>query len=237
MSRPAHEPADAFTAILLQITQQAERTAALDEREAVHHRDLANRLAELARQAQSTSENLIKMQATAVRQAAVLDALDGLDREVATLASRIADLTGSRADDEGEEDKYQPIPVPRWWNLSGAEREQPLARLRAWVQQVYRPGYGHLAATLGPCWEQHPLCLYGLDWLMELWSVLYLPPDRTAPALASQAELQTRLLPAIAEQMHLETTRCEHAKVGPAERHSPPIIRTPGSRDGLDPGL
>ena len=228
MSRPAHESADAFTAILLQITQQAERTAALDEREAGHHRDLADRLAELARQAQSASENVIKMQATAARQATVLDALDGLDREVATLASRIADLADNRDGDEGEEDGYQPAPVPRWWKLSGPEREQALARLRAWVQQVYRPGYGHVAATLGPCWEQHPLCLYGLDWLMELWSVLYLPPDRTAPTLASQAEWQTRLLPALAEQMYLETTRCEHTKIDQARRSPAGIPPTAG---------
>ena len=41
------------------------------------------------------------------------------------------------------------------------------------------PGYGHLAATLGPCWAAHDLCLYGLDILAELWSVLYLQPRRT----------------------------------------------------------
>jgi hypothetical protein len=228
MSRPSHEPADAFTAVLLQITQQAERVAALDEREAAHYRDLADRLAELARQEQATNENLSKIQATAARQAAILGALDGLDREVAMLASRIADLASSRAGDESEEDKYQPVPVPRWWKLSGSAREDALARLRAWVQQVYRPGYGHLAATLGPCWEQHPLCLYGLDWLMELWSVLYLPPDRTAPALVSQAEWQIRLLPALAEQMYLETTRCEHPKGDPGRRSSSGTPQTAG---------
>ena len=94
MSSPAHEPGDAFTAVLLQITQQAERVAALDERESAHNRDLAERLAELARQARSTSENLAKMQVTSARQSAVLGGLDGLDREVATLASRIGDLAG-----------------------------------------------------------------------------------------------------------------------------------------------
>ena len=92
--------------------------------------------------------------------------------------------------------------------------------------QVYRPGYGHLAAALGPCWEQHALCLYGLDWLMELWSALYLPAGRRAPALASQAEWQTRLLPTLAEQMYIETTRCQHATS--ASRRPPP----PGTRDG-----
>jgi hypothetical protein len=30
--------------------------------------------------------------------------------------------------------------------------------------------------------------------------------------LASQAEWQTRLLPALADQLHIETTRCQHAQ-------------------------
>ena len=47
---------------------------------------------------------------------------------------------------------------------------------------------------------------------MELWSLLYLVPERTAGTVASQAEWQTRLLPALAEQMYLETTRCQHAQ-------------------------
>ena len=55
-------------------------------------------------------------------------------------------------------------------------RAEPIARLRAWVEQVYRPGYGHLAATLGPCWEAHDLCLYGAGHRGQLWSVLYLQP-------------------------------------------------------------
>ena len=98
------------------------------------------------------------------------------------------------------------------------EREEALGRLRAWVEQIYRPGYGHLAAALGPCWDQHPLCLYGLDWLMELWSVRYLTPERGPSALASQAEWQTRLLPALAEQLYLETTRCQHAQATSHDR-------------------
>jgi hypothetical protein len=78
------------------------------------------------------------------------------------------------------------------------------------VEQVYRPGYGHLAASLGECWEQHPLCLYILDWLSELWSVLYLAPARTAGTLAGQAEWHTRLLAAAAEQLARETRGCTH---------------------------
>ena len=63
------------------------------------------------------------------------------------------------------------------------------------MDQVYRPGYGQLAAALGPCWEQHPLCLYGLDIAAELWSVLYLQPVRSPAVLSAQAEFQTGILP------------------------------------------
>ena len=80
-----------------------------------------------------------------------------------------------------------------------------VTRLRGWVEHVYRPGYGHLAAGLADCWDQHPLCLYLLDWLSELWSVLYLRPARTAGTLAGQAEWHTRLLPAAASQLAQET--------------------------------
>jgi hypothetical protein len=43
---------------------------------------------------------------------------------------------------------YQPAPAARWWKLDGVERDQALARLRAWVEQVYRPGYPALAEQM-----------------------------------------------------------------------------------------
>ncbi len=94
--------------------------------------------------------------------------------------------------------------------MTGREAETA-GKLRAWVEDVYRPGYGHLAGSLGDCWDQHPLCLYILDWLSELWSVLYLAPARTPATLAGQAEWNTRLLPAAAEQLARETRGCAHA--------------------------
>ena len=217
MSASAGGEGDVITAALLQITQQAERLAVLDERETAHHREIAARLADLAQLVADTSEQVEDMRATAERQAAILNSLDGLDKEVAALATRITGFADALA---GEEDNgpdaggYRPAPTPRWWKLQGEARDEALARLRAWVEQIYRPSYGHLAAALGPCWDQHPLCLYGLDWLMELWSTLYLTEGREPSLLASQAEWQTRLLPALAEQMHLETTRCQHNQRG-----------------------
>jgi hypothetical protein len=85
-------------------------------------------------------------------------------------------------------------------------------RRQAWVEQVYRPGYGHLAAGLGPCWPSHDLCLYGLDILSELWSALYLQQDRGTGLLSAQAEYQARILPALADQLRIETTGCGHPR-------------------------
>ena len=95
-------------------------------------------------------------------------------------------------------------------------RAEPIARLRAWVEHIYRPGYGHLAATLGPCWETHDLCLYALDIAASLWSVLYLQPERTPVLLSAQAEYQARILPALTDQLQAETNRCRHPR-GPAQ--------------------
>lgn len=178
---------DVITAILLKLTQHTEQLAALDGQ-------------------------LTQLAATAIRQATIVSALETLDREIVALAERITRLADARTGHaDGETgDGYQPVPAPRWWSLAGPERENAITRIRAWVEQVYRPGYGQLAATLAPCWDQHPLCLYGLDWLMELWSVLYLSPAREPADLASQAEFQTRILPVLTDQLHRETTRCPH---------------------------
>ena len=207
LGTPGHDPGDILTGVMLQITQHAERIAVLDQREAAHFREIADRLDRIARELADTGERVDNVHDIAARQAALLEALDGIDQQVSALTNRLTDIAGAGTEDGNA---YQPAPEPRWWKLDGTQREEALNRLRAWVEQVYRPGYGHLAAALGPCWAQHPLCLYGLDWLMELWSVLYLTPGRTTALLASQAEWQTRLLPALAEQMHIETTRCAH---------------------------
>ncbi len=46
--------------------------------------------------------------------------------------------------------------------------------------------------------------------LAELWSVLYLQPVRSPAVVSAQAEYQARIVPAIAEQLMTETTRCGH---------------------------
>ncbi len=130
-------------------------------------------------------------------------------------AAALTELAGTAPVGAGP-DGFSPEPAPAWWKLPADGRAESIARLRAWVEQVYRPGYGHLAATLAPCWEAHDLCLYGLDIAAGLWSVLYLQPRRTPGLLSAQAEYQARVLPALADQFRVETSWCAHRR-GPAQ--------------------
>ena len=159
---------------------------------------------------------------------AILDQLAAHHEQITRLtrtlddhAAALAALTGVSRD-AADSDGYHPEPAPLWWKLPADRRAEPIARLRAWVEQVYRPGYGHLAASLAPCWEAHDLCLYGLDIAASLWSVLYLQPLRTPGLVSAQAEYQARILPALADQLRIETSWCAHAR-GPAQPR-------PGSR-------
>jgi hypothetical protein len=181
---------DPISAIVDQLAAHAEQLTRLEGRQADHHAAVSQQLAELTGQAAA------------------------LGRVVGEHAAALAQLAA--ASQAGPEpDGYCPGPAPAWWKLDDADRQDPVARLRAWVEQVYRPGYGHLAAGLGLCWPSHDLCLYGLDIAAELWSVLYLQPARTPALVSAQAEFQARILPALADQLRLETNTCGHPR-GPA---------------------
>ena len=189
---------DPIPAVLLQLSEHAQLLASLDQREAAHYKAAQQRLSELA-------SLITALGGTLQDQSAVLARLDDLGGQVPVPAD---------PDDDGDKVRaYEPVPAPRWWQLAGEARGEALGKLRAWVERVYRPGYGQLAATLGACWEHHPLCLYGLDVLSELWSVLYLQARRTPAVVSAQAEFQARIVPALAAQLATETTRCGHTRV------------------------
>jgi hypothetical protein len=190
---------DPITGLLDRLTAYREHLTRLDTRETEHHTALSGQLTELTDQTASIGRTL--------------------HDHTAALAQLTA--TGQAAAEPGS---YGPGPAPAWWKLAADGRQEPLARLRAWVDQVYRPGYGHLAAALGPCWDQHDLCLYGLDILAELWSVLYLQPGRNPGLLSAQAEYQARILPALADQLRIETNRCGHPR-NPAPAGGQPWTR------------
>jgi hypothetical protein len=189
---------DPFTAALDQLAAHHEQIGQLDAREAAHFTSLAEQLTHLA--------GLLTTVAQALQDdTAALARVEAIERQVAALAGRL----------EKSGNGHQPAPAPAWWKLAGDERQEALAQLQAWVKQVYRPGYGHLAVPLASCWQAHDLCLYGLDILSQLWSALYLQDERSSGLLSAQAEYQARILPAIAAQMMAETTGCGHDQPHP----------------------
>ena len=172
-------------------------------------------LPQVVRQLTDTAEKLAALErlvgqlgAGIRQQAEQVPRLQAVEEALATLTARVAEML---PDEQGSSRVYAPRPAPRWWNLSGQAREAEIGRLRGFVEHVYRPGFGHLAARLRPCWEAHDLCLYCLDIAAELHAVLYLQSRRTVPLLNGQAEYATRVLPALADLMSTETrTGCQH---------------------------
>jgi hypothetical protein len=195
-------PDSGVTAALLQMQKLAEQFGALDNREGEHYRDVGQALTGLG-------TSVDDLRSTVTGHGEVLESLDGFGEKLAELATAIESLLPPNPGPG-----HNPAPSVEWWadDLTPEDRAAALARIRAWVDQIYRPHYGYLAAPLAECWDQHPLCLVTLDWFSELWAVLYLRPSRTAGVLNSQAEFATRFLPAVAAQLKAETSSCDHAR-------------------------
>jgi hypothetical protein len=85
------------------------------------------------------------------REAAHFATLNG---HLTQLTDMITHRTSNGPDDA---DRYQPGAAPAWWKLTPDQRREPAAQLRAWVEQVYRPGYGHLAPPWPPA-GRHTTC-------------------------------------------------------------------------------
>jgi len=187
------------TAVLLQLQELAGRFGGLDEREADHHRDVSEAMTGLG-------GDLDKLRGTGLGQGKVLVELD---RKLTELSDAVKSLLPPEPGP-----LYYPVPAVRWWDpdLAAEDREKAMVRLRGWVEVIFRGQYGYLGAKLGDCWEQHPLCLIELDWASELWRVLYKRASRNAGAVNSQAEYGTRILPALADQLHAETNGCRHQR-------------------------
>ena len=134
--------------------------------------------------------------------------LDGLDTEVAALNAQLANAAAAALATRTPGTSRSPRHAGG--SSAGRNATPRSTGCAPGSSRSTGPGYGQIAATLPPCWDQHTLCLYTLDWLSELWSTLYLDPERSPRTLAAQAEWQTRLLPAAAEQMAREATRCTH---------------------------
>lgn len=179
-----------LTAALITLTQHAERLGQLET-------GVAANLQQCEMATEGLAGAITDLRTLVEQQGQLIEALNQL---VTTLVPP--------DDDAGP--GYKPRPPVHWWKIKGDERTKAVNHLAAWVEQVYRPHYGHLASGLGACWQDHPLCLVGLDVASELHSVLYFQPKRTASLLSAQAEFTTRILPAFGEQFRAETSTCTH---------------------------
>jgi hypothetical protein len=188
------EPESPMASVLLKLGQLAKDVRNIDGREADHFVVLRARLREI-------TEQLAPVTTVADGLAALTTVMEGLEGRVGELEDPGSPAGG-----------YSSPAQPKWWAMTAEDRAEALDRLRDWVQSVYRPGMGKHAGQLPACWEEHPLCVYVLDWLSELWSVLYLQPRRPAPLLSGQADWWTRLLPAATDLMADEARGCEHAR-------------------------
>ena len=94
-------------------------------------------------------------------------------------------------------------------------------RLADWVSEMYRPVFGYLADLLGPCWDQHPLCLAYLDTLHEAWCLLYIPA-RDPKMVFAQLDWLTRPLLQAAEVLAGETSGCRDRGTTATPANPPP---------------
>src|SRR5260370_30697408 len=172
---------------------------------------LAERLEEVKTRLGQLGTVLDGVQGRVSDQAVILQSADGLAETVDELIRRFNAMFPPGDPSTGF---YTPIQTPRFWRLDGEEKASAVARLRAWVEQVYQPVFGHVARSLPGCWEQHPFCLTVLDVASELHSCLYLQPRRNQGLLSGQGELLTRLMPALADLMARDTAVCGEVHPG-----------------------
>jgi hypothetical protein len=129
------EPESPLAAVLLRLAEITADVRKIDGREADHFITLRSRLRELA-------EQLALVTAVADSLAALTAVIDGLEE-------RVGDLEDPGSPAGG----YSSPPQPMWWALTGEDRAEAMDRLRAWVEDICRPGMGRHAAQFPPCWE------------------------------------------------------------------------------------
>jgi hypothetical protein len=133
--------------------------------------------------------------------------VDVMDRQLLALVQHFADLAEAEGDD-AKAPPYTPRPPVKWWSVQGPQREDAIGYLEAWARDIYLPGFGHLAAMLPDCWTGHPLCLYSVEAISEMFLLLEMAPRRSAGTLAGLIELLLRTVPAAARQMADECASC-----------------------------
>src|ERR1700722_11295407 len=104
---------ETMTAALIQIAGHADRIADLDGR----YQELAEALSGVTDQAAAAAERAD----AGAGQADVLASLDALDKQVGSLSARLTAVARREEGDFEDAKRYQPVPSPRWWAITGQE--------------------------------------------------------------------------------------------------------------------
>jgi hypothetical protein len=199
-------PADGvMAAAVLKLTDLAARVEQVEQ-------SAAQRIGELAASCAEALAQVASLRAEAGTLGGRADGIEAKLAEAGALLSRMSEqidgLTAAARDEPGEPAAaYRVHPAPPWWQPGDDQCADTTARLRDWVEEVYRPVFGYLGALLAGCWDRHPLCLACLDVLHEAWCLLYLPP-RDPKMVFAQLDWLTRPLLQAAELMARETGGC-----------------------------
>jgi hypothetical protein len=201
-----------LTGVLLAQAQQGQRLAELNESLA----QVDGRLGEL-------QTVLVGVRGTQAAQGEILGGLQQIRQDLASLRNRVNAVFPPEQNDGSE--FYDPPPSIRVWEMDEGQRTEVIQYLDKWVTKVWVPTFGYLAAKLPPCWKEHWLCITVIDVLSELHKVLWCQPVRLAGTLSGQAELLTRLAPALAEVMATERKGCVHERAEQAEVDTSNVVK------------
>jgi hypothetical protein len=213
--QPGGPPDGVMAAAVLKLTDLAARVERVEQ-------SAAQRIGELAASCAEALAQVASLRAEAGTLGGRADGIEARLGEVGALLARMSEqidsLTTAARDEPAA--AYRVHPAPPWWQPGDDRCAEAAARLRDWVDEVYRPVFGYLGAMLSDCWDRHPLCLACLDVLHEAWCLLYLPP-RDPKMVFAQLDWLTRPLLQAAEVMARETSGCRsggHREPGqPAE--------------------
>ena len=160
--------------------------------------------------------------------AALAVRVDGLRREVESLAAKVDVLTVTqqahatvlndvaqlRSQVEqilvllAEQDARSPG-AWFWLTMTEQERIEKHGELLDWVESVLRRQYpDYLADRIRPCWPNHPEARWELACLYQLWSLAYLVKR---PAPRDAADWHDRWSPGVIRRLSEVMRRCEGA--------------------------
>jgi hypothetical protein len=134
-----------------------------------------------------------------------------LSGEMSDVLARLSLLENGTAEPETREQRFKFAPQLRWHELDQAGRAEAVARIRQWVDSVYRQQFPR-AGDIAPCWADHPVCVVLLDVLSQMHQALYHGDKRSWGVVHNQAELYVRFGREITALVREELAGCKYGQ-------------------------